>query len=122
MTQDDVIKLAREIADKDKDDPVRNGLVTLTYAEMVRLANAVEAKYRDRLLAGAGEPHYWAQRLGIAELEGALAVEREECAKVCEETVAQHYMKQIIPTADEALLVAACSDCASAIRARGNKT
>ena len=47
---------------------------------------------------------------------------REECAKVCEETVAQHYMKQIIPTADEALLVAACSDCASAIRARGSKT
>ena len=46
--------------------------------------------------------------------------EREACAKVCDETLAQHYMKQTIPARDEALFLAACADCAAAIRARGN--
>ena len=41
----------------------------------------------------------------------------EEAAGVCENTLAQHYMKQVIPTHDEALLLAACADCAAAIRA-----
>ena len=40
----------------------------------------------------------------------------EEAAGVCENTLAQHYMKQVIPTHDEALLLAACADCAGAIR------
>jgi len=43
----------------------------------------------------------------------------EACAKVCDETLAQHYMKQTIPARDESLLLAACADCAAAIRARG---
>ena len=47
------------------------------------------------------------------------AAEREACAKVCDETLAQHYMKQTIPERDEALFLAACADCAAAIRARG---
>ena len=47
------------------------------------------------------------------------AAEREACAKVCDETLAQHYMKQTIPERDEALFLAACVDCAAAIRARG---
>jgi len=46
----------------------------------------------------------------------------EEAAGVCENTLAQHYMKQVIPTHDEALLLAACADCASAIRALKDKT
>lgn len=41
----------------------------------------------------------------------------EEAAEACENTLAQHYMKQVIPTHDEALLLAACADCAAAIRA-----
>ena len=49
------------------------------------------------------------------------AAERDACAKVCDETLAQHYMKQTIPERDEALFLAACADCASAIRARGDK-
>ena len=45
----------------------------------------------------------------------------EEAAEACENTLAQHYMKQVIPTHDEALLLAACADCAAAIRAlKGN--
>ncbi len=47
------------------------------------------------------------------------AAEREACARVCDETLAQHYMKQTIPARDESLLLAACADCAAAIRARG---
>lgn len=46
----------------------------------------------------------------------------EEAAGVCENTLAQHYMKQVIPTNDEALLLAACADCAAAIRALKEKT
>ena len=44
----------------------------------------------------------------------------EACAKVCDETLAQHYMKQTIPERDEALFLAVCADCAAAIRARSN--
>lgn len=46
----------------------------------------------------------------------------EEAAGVCENTLAQHYMKQVIPTHDEALLLAACADCAAAIRQLKDKT
>ena len=46
----------------------------------------------------------------------------EEAAGVCENTLAQHYMKQVIPAHDEALLLAACADCATAIRALKGKT
>ena len=46
----------------------------------------------------------------------------EEAAEVCENTLAQHYMKQVIPTHDEALLLAACADCAAAIRAMKEQT
>jgi len=46
----------------------------------------------------------------------------EEAAGVCENTLAHHYMKQVIPTHDEALLLAACADCADAIRALKEQT
>ncbi len=46
----------------------------------------------------------------------------DEAAGVCENTLAQHYMKQVIPTHDEALLLAACADCAGAIRALKEQT
>ena len=41
----------------------------------------------------------------------------EEAAGVCDDTLAQHYMKQTIPAHDEAMLLAACADCAAAILA-----
>ena len=46
----------------------------------------------------------------------------DEAAWVCENTLAQHYMKQVIPDRDEALLLAACADCAAAIRALKEQT
>jgi len=46
----------------------------------------------------------------------------EEAAGVCENTLAQHYMKQVILTHDQALLLAACADCAAAIRALKEQT
>ena len=60
------------------------------------------------------------------ELERFAALVRaqtlEEAAGVCENTLAQHYMKQVIPTHDQALLLAACADCAGAIRAMKEQT
>ena len=60
------------------------------------------------------------------ELERFAALVRaqtlEEAARVCENTLAQHYMKQVIPTHDQALLLAACADCAGAIQALKEKT
>jgi hypothetical protein len=47
--------------------------------------------------------------------------EREACAKVCEEDLRDEYIRQDRPARDEALLFAAISDCANAIRARGEK-
>ena len=46
----------------------------------------------------------------------------EEAAGVCENTLAHHYMKQVIPAHDESLLLAACADCAAAIRAMKEET
>jgi len=46
----------------------------------------------------------------------------EEAAGVCENTLAHHYMKQVILTHDQALLLAACADCAAAIRALKEQT
>jgi len=46
----------------------------------------------------------------------------EEAAGVCENTLAHHYMKQVILTHDQALLLAACADCAGAIRALKEQT
>lgn len=44
MTESEIIALARSVADPDKDDPVRHGLITLTYAEMQRFALAAAAQ------------------------------------------------------------------------------
>ncbi len=45
LTRDDVLRMVREVADKDKVDPVHNDMVTLTIDELVRLlTNAAYAK------------------------------------------------------------------------------
>ena len=77
-------------------------------------------------LVRADERNSWPAEMEAMErqvniLTDALAQEREACAKVCDETLAQHYMKQMIPARDEALFLAACADCAAAIRERSNK-
>ena len=52
-------------------------------------------------------------------LRDAVAAEREACAKVCEETLTHHYIKKMADK-DHPMLLAACADCAAAIRARNN--
>jgi len=47
MTNDDIIRMAREVADLDKVDPVNDGLVTLTFNEMQRFAELVAAAERE---------------------------------------------------------------------------
>ncbi len=41
LSRDDVLRMVREIADKDKVDPVHNDMVTLTIDELVRLLTDV---------------------------------------------------------------------------------
>lgn len=54
MTNEDIIKLVREVADKDKVDPVHNDMVTLTIEELEKLLAAEReacAKLLDDLAA-----------------------------------------------------------------------
>ena len=55
-----------------------------------------------------------------AMIAEAVAREREECAKVCEQDLRDEYIRQERPVQDEVSLLAAIADCASAIRARSN--
>ena len=103
------IEMAREAAGDDW------GLFQEYMPEIHRLVELVRADERNSWPA---EMEAMERQVNI--LTDALAAEREECAQVCDETLVQHYMKQTIPERDEALLLAACADCAAAIRARSN--
>lgn len=133
MTQDEVIALAREVGIEDGNIPalawgrLETGSELLTY-----FANAIEAKVKADLLAGAGEPVYWqyTSRLGNSyitedraapstdwtevavypadQVAAAVLAEREECAKVCDEVGGR-------------VSDSHAWDAAAAIRARGNK-
>jgi hypothetical protein len=81
----------------------------------------MQVTHLDMELCAQG-PHNMYTALAMAIWNKAVQEEREACAKVCDETLAQHYMKQTIPSRDEAMLLAACADCATAIRSRGNQT
>lgn len=69
MTNEDIIKLVREVADKDKVDPVHNDMVTLTIEELGRLL----AAERNRT---------WTQNHWTEYERSIAAAEREACAKV----------------------------------------
>ena len=71
LSKDDIIRMAREVADKDKVDPVHNDMVTLTVDELGRLL----AAERNRTWT---KDHWTEYERSIA------AAEREECAKICE--------------------------------------
>jgi len=135
MTQDEVIALAHQMLPDAWRYDTNDDFATLTFDELTRFANAVEAKVKADLLAGAGEPvggaylcdacdtpfdggHYCPSRecghntstkqdvYTADQLAAAVLREREECAKVCETF-----------NSDEL----GCLDaCAAAIRARGN--
>ena len=117
MTTIDVIAMALEAGFKE-----HNGMI---YVTTINDDCAKELKALVELVR-ADERNSWPAEMEAMErqvniLTDALAQEREACAKVCDETLAQHYMKQMIPARDEALFLAACADCAAAIRERSNK-
>ena len=66
MTHDDVIRLARQVADPDTTDPLCGGdqrdLITLNLDEMVRFAALVAAHEREaaaKLFTGSASPTTW---------------------------------------------------------------
>ena len=140
MTQEDIIRMAREAGMHYRqiaDEFCKADTDGVPLEMLERFAALVAAAERNILAA-------WMIQFGFAtghgdtmeqlvdalgseivdrieiEIDVAVAAEREACAKVCDETLAQHYMKQTIPERDEALFLAACVDCAAAIRARSN--
>ena len=93
--------------------------MSLSREEIIRMAR--EAGVIPRLVETTGTYFAHVETLANAAYAAGAVAEREACAMVCDETLAQHYMKQTIPARDESLLLAACADCAAAIRARGDK-
>jgi len=81
---------------------------------------AKEAGFHQWYTQPEGHPEHVAIVYRFASLVRAAAL--GEAAEVCDDTLAQHYMKQAIPAHDEAMLLAACADCASAIRGLKEKT
>ena len=115
MNREDIIAMAREAGfDLEMWQLSLGSNVWGTHEELERFAALVAAAERNRTWT---QDHWTEYERSIAAV--AKAEEREACAKVCDETLAQHYMKQTIPERDEALFLAACVDCAAAIRARG---
>ena len=68
MTKEDIIRMVREIADKDKVDPYSNGFVVLTPEEMERFATVI------------------------------VAAEREACAKACEDIDTEYEGEDVLAT------------------------
>jgi hypothetical protein len=103
MNRDDIIRMAREA------EAIGN---TATIPLLARFAALVAAADRDRMIADGWRQCAVGQRTTqwCAEAERIRAEEREECAKVCEETTAS-WTQQVYN--------GACMDCATAIRARG---
>ena len=97
MNRDDVLRMVREIADKDKVDPVHNDMVTLTVDELGKLLTAEREKVAQWMMQrGYATGHGDTIEDLLAELDWQIAenwnramingmkTEREACAKVCE--------------------------------------
>ena len=95
LTRDDVLRMVREVADKDKVDPVHNDMVTLTIDELVRLLIAEREKVAQGMMQrGYATGHGNTTEDLLAELDWQIAenwnralingmkTEREACAKV----------------------------------------
>ena len=106
MDHETILRLARDAAFH---TPVMEG-------ELLRFAALIEEHLKDQGYRQCAKGQRTTQFCGM--VEEAVRAEREACAKVCDETVAHHYIKQLIPAKDEAMLLAACADCAAAIRGR----
>jgi len=122
MNRDDVLRMVREIADKDKVDPVHNDMVTLTIDELGRLLTAEREKVAQWMMQrGYATGHGDTIEDLLAELDWQIAdgwsralmngvkTEREACANVADEHM------DGTPEWNSA-----ANNIASAIRARGN--
>lgn len=81
MTRDDVIRMAREVADKDTVDPVHGDppFIVLTPDEMIRVAALVAAAERERMKSEGWRQCAEGQRTTqyCGQLEAAVNAERE---------------------------------------------
>ena len=115
MNREDIIRMAREVGMNVVDDQYS----LLPFLEcFAALVAAAERKAMMQLFTDPENQPTQHGTVTVEYMQREIAAEREACAKVCDETLAQHYMKQTIPARDEALFLAACADCAAAIRAR----
>jgi hypothetical protein len=110
MTQDEIVKMAREtglVRTGDKwVEPARWGVT-----ELVHFAALVAAAERERIIM-LNAPQIANINAHIKTMEDAVAAEREACARVCEN------LKPFGPELE--LQKATAEDCAAAIRARGD--
>lgn len=87
---------------------------------MTNLQKIVEKIFTPEELALVDSGEYRPGRAVLdAKIDLAIAAEREQCAKVCEENLRDEYLRQTRPIQEEVMLLAAIADCAAAIRARG---
>ena len=116
LDRDDVLRMVREIADKDKVDPLHNDMMTLTVDELGRLLIAEREKVAQWMMQrGYATGHGDTIEDLLAELDWQIAenwnramingmkTEREACAKVA-----------------AWILKMPKNDVSAAIRARGN--
>ena len=59
MTDEKLIALVREIADPETEDPVNNGMITLTLEEMRRFADQVTTAERERCIEACEASYHW---------------------------------------------------------------
>jgi hypothetical protein len=73
MTNEDIIRMAREVADKDKVDPVHNDMVTLTVDELGRLLAAEReacAKVCEDTYFGSDADYYGSEHAAAIRARG----------------------------------------------------
>jgi hypothetical protein len=99
MTQDEIIRMAREAG-------IRDFTCNGEFGCLERFVALVAAAERNRT---------WTQEHWTEYERSIAATEREACAKVCEELPAP----DIYSDTDKSMWDVTCMDCASAIRARG---
>ena len=106
MTQDEIIRMAREACNPQSVDPIMGEMATFTLTELERFAALVAAREREKLKNVAIFSRWY------EELDKAVLAEREACAKVCDE---------IFRKCVDDFEAGAADECAAAIRARGDK-
>ena len=104
MTQDEIIRMAREAGSIDSEDVIETVYAAFAEAERKKMT---EEGWR-QCAVGQRTTQF------CGATEAAIKEEREACAKVCEEVERK-------ATKQPPMVGQGCQSCAAAIRARGNK-